>query len=272
MPQTFSKPPSLAAVMNHRASMSQKGSFSEDDDPQLTQALDKSTPAKKDISKLKDMSPKDRAKTGARIGMDIALEQNHGPHGALIGAAVGAVAARSAGQVQSGENDQMVRMKRIATTLQNLGIVDENGNVSFSDGAKVPLIYPPDARLPNVNKGLTGKSDRSPYEVDSTNPFSKRTMALARPLARYLTNGLLQYNDFKSLPDKGALDSTTAMIVNALENNSSDINQIYQRARDLVDKFGVKEEEMRKFFDSLKNNIPEKEAGDIKQGMDILYA
>ena len=85
--------------MNHRASMSQKGSFSEDDDPQLTQALDKSTPAKKDISKLKDMSPKDRAKTGARIGMDIALEQNHGAHGALIGAAVGAVAARSAEQV-----------------------------------------------------------------------------------------------------------------------------------------------------------------------------
>ena len=62
------------------------------------------------------------------------------------------------------------------------------------------------------------------------------------------------------------------MIVNALENNSSDINQTYQRARDLVDKFDVKEEEMRKFFDSLKNNIPEKEAGEIKQGMDILYA
>lgn len=273
MQQTYSKPPSIAAALNHKSVASPKGSFAEDDDPQLTQALNKSTPAKKDLSRLKNMSPADRAKTGARIGMDVALEQNHGAHGALIGAAIGAVAGRSVGQMQSGEQDQMVRMKRIATTLQNVGIVDEEGNVSFSDGSKVPMVYPPDARLPNTApKSMGGEPDRSPYEVDSSNPFTKRTVSVARPLARYLANGLLQYNDFKNSTDKSALDNTTAIIVNALQNNSSDISQIYQRAKDLVKKFGTNEQEMRKFFDSLKHNIPEKEAGDIKRGLDILYA
>lgn len=263
-------PPSLARAMQAKAAAGlSEASFAEDRDPALT-PMDEVSPIKAKMATMKDMPASERASMGSKIGAAIGGSTN-GDHGAVIGSAAGAYAGRALGLVQSGEHQDGVRMARVASTLLNMGIVDESGAVTLENGEVLPMLYPGDERLPNINSAVKGK-DRAPFEIDKSNPLTNRTTTVARPLARFLASGLLKYNNDRSVGDVRALDRTTGLIVNALQTDATNIGKVYERAQALTKKFGVTENDLRGYFNSIKGQLSEKETADIKKGLEILFS
>lgn len=251
----------------------EKGNFSEHTNPDLIKiALDKASPIKSRLAGLKDMDPAQRAEVGAKFGGGIGLAVSGLP-GTVLGAAIGAMGARGLGLAQSGEFELHNRRNKVLNTLKTLGAIDEKGTLSYEDGSKVMLQNDPSVRLRNISSVLSqNKKDRAFYEVDSSHPMTNRTYAVARPLARYLAQNVLNYNDTNNKHDVDSLDQTTGMLINSLQDNAKSIDQVYSRAKELAKKLKISEAQMRGFFDRVKTDISDKEAGNIKKGLDTLYA
>lgn len=246
--------------------------YPEDSDPQLTQAMQKSDPIAQKLAGLGSMSAGDRAKTGAAVGAIAASNFMGGKEGAFIGGSIGAVVARGAGMAQSGEKAKLDRDNRIWSTMKRLGAVAPDGAVKFDD-ATVQMPEEATGRLKNMRiDPLNGNRDRSLYELDGTNPLTQKSMTVSKPIAMYLANGILGYRDKKNPIDVGAPKSATAMYANMFSDGARDPETVFSRSRQMVKKMGLKEADMRMYFNSIKRDVSIAEAEDIKKGLDILFA
>lgn len=135
-----------------------------------------------------------------------------------------------------------------------------------------PLVNSPDFHLENRSQ-ITGKPARTLYEIDKTHPFTQRALTVAKPLAHFLGEGLLNYSDIKNNPrDRKAVDNTVNLLANTLIDNAKSENDVYARARILAEKLGAKEDQIRTFFDKNKKKYSDSDAVNIRKGLDILYA
>jgi hypothetical protein len=82
---------------------------------------------------------------------------------------------------------------------------------------------------------------------------------------------MLGYQDPKNPRDQNALNSTVNLVANLLLHNTDNERTLNTRARELADKFGVTEEQVRAFFDMRKNNYDETDAQTIRKGLDTIY-
>lgn len=245
--------------------------FAEELDPNLTNIVAGTSPAQSKIRSLSTQTPQKRAEIGAKFGGGLGLAVS-GPVGAVIGAGVGAVAARGLGLVQSGEMEDSKRRERLFGAFTNLGLLKKDGTTQFDDGSFVRMLPNSDQRLQNFSSKASGKIDRAPYEIDVSNPFSRRSTTVARPLAYFIADGLLKYGDTKNPRDRAAVDSATGMLVNMLQEGVKDEETLYARAKSVAEKIGVTENGMRSFFNSIKNKLDDEEALEIRRGLDTLYA
>lgn len=230
-------------------------------------AVDNASIANGKLKQLGQMSAEERAHTGAYYGGGIG--QKFGKHGAIMGAAMGAVATRAAGMVQSGEHEDNQRKTKVNDTLRMMKIVNDYGDIDFEDGG----VFQVNSAKPLANTSpMGGKPTRNMYEVDKTNPFTNRATAVAKPLAYHLTKGILGYKDPKNARDAKALANTTAMLVNAMQSGAEDISTIYRRGQQLAKKFGVTQKGMESFMSSIAKEIPDEDANHLKQGIQILFA
>jgi len=268
------KLPSITAVLARQVGESPKFSSSkyaeENDARLLNSAMDKANIVQSNLQDIDKKSPEQRAQIGGKLGAGVGLALD-GPMGALMGAGMGAVAARGMGLAKSGENEDIKRSSKVLDSLQLMGISGEDNRVQFSDGNSFLLTPDPSARLENTS-AIFGKADRTMFELDNTSPFTKRSATVARPLARYLAQGILGYGNKNNPRDVNAIDNTTKLFVNILQNDVDSVASVYSRAKQLADKMGVTEEAIRTFYDANKTQIDAVEAAEIRRGLDIIYA
>lgn len=255
---------SLAATISEQESM---GAYAEE--TQVRTAINSISPAQTTMGKLGGMSALNRAQAGARFGSGIGASAI-GPMGGIIGAAVGSIAARSAGLIQSGEREADKRKAGAVSTLNTVGAISNDGFFKFNDGSSFYVNPDPSTTLENTS-AATGKAYRSIFDIDASSPFARRSTAVARPLAYYIVNGLMGHNDPKNDQDAKALDNTTALLVNAIQTGAESIQQVYTRGQEIAKQFGVSKTDMSAFFNNIKNNVSDEDALSIKQGLEILY-
>lgn len=269
-PKTRIPLPTLAnAEKKQKETKQNSDNFSEHHN--LDAAFKSASPVKAKLSKLKDQTPEKRAEIGAKFGAGMGLATS-GPHGAVLGAAIGAHAARSLGALQSGEHEINNRREKVLENFKTLGIVDKKGKINFEDGVSINLTNDPSLKLKNVNPvALRGEKDRPLHKIDKSHPMANRTATVARPIARYIA-GQSGFSNDENPKDMQTIDQTTAIVMNILQEKVDSIDKVYGRARELVKKLKCNEVHMRSFFNALKSKISEQEAGEIKKGLDILYA
>jgi hypothetical protein len=205
------------------------------------------------------------------MGGAVGLAMN-GMFGGLLGAGMGAMAARASGEIQSGQRQDSIRRGKTYEAMKAIGLASQEGMIEFDDGASFQLTDDPSIKLRNTSSMVSKKKDRTTYEIDSSNPLSKRTATVAKPLAYFMNNGVLRWANAKNPRDKKSFESTLGTLVNALQTDASDINLVYDRARQLTKKSGVSKQVMVDYFRSIKNTLDENELETIEKGIDILYA
>ena len=239
-------------------------------DSLLSQATSEQALAKSQLSNLGTKTPQDRSRIGANWGARTGLNTT-GTVGAIVGAGVGAMAARALGVIQTGEHEDNVRKDRMFNTLQTMGVIGKEGTIDFEDLGRSPLLSnDPSLRLANVNSFGEGK-DRSLYETDSSNPFVNRASTVARPLGLYLSQGVLGYRDRKNPRDEQAAKNAVSLLVNSITSGTDSVDVVYGRARKLVGKYGLDEHKMRSYFSANKDMFNPEEAESIRSGLDMLF-
>lgn len=262
--------PTLTAVLDLENKSKEAPKFSEDVDSRLfNNAIRASSVVDNHLRNLGNKSPEQRALVGARVGAGTGLAVG-GPIGALIGASVGSYAGRGLGKVQSGEHAQSVRNNRVMNTMKVLDIVNDKNISTLSDNNFL-VTNDPNARLRNTSR-IAGKPTRGIFEIDKTSPFSKRTTAIARPLAWVINEGTFGVVDKDQPKATKTVDDTTGLLVNMFEAGSDSMDTILKRAQTTLKKLGVTEDQMRSFFDARKGQIDEVEAREIERGIGALYA
>ena len=259
--------PTLANQQRHSQRLAKESPrFSESNSPSIKNSVKAASPALVAAAKLKDFDPEQRAKVGSRLGAGLGMAVQ-GTIGGVLGAAIGAYAGRGAGLVQAGIHESNQRKTQVLDAFDRLGIRNKkNGAIEFSDGGSSSLT--PDRVFGN-EQGQPGKADIE--QIDMTSPFARRTTAVARPLARYITEGLLGFGDDSNEADVKSIDSTTAMLINSLQDGATDIETVYNRAREISKKIGISPKQAREFFHQKRGAVEEKERVDIEKGLEILY-
>jgi len=244
--------------------------FAEEVNPSLIAATSDDTLAKSQFSDLAGKPPAERAKIGARFGARAGL-QSTGLVGSFVGAGVGALAGRALGIIQTGEHEDNTRKDKMLETLSTMGVTNKDNMIDFEDLGVSPLLTNnPSMRLANMSAYGDG-ADRSIYEIDKSNPFSTRAQTVARPIALFMSQGLLGYRDRKNPQDQKSAQNALGMFVNSIADGADSEALVYGRARKLVDKFGLNEDSMRTYFDANKGMFSAEEAASIRQGLDTLF-
>jgi len=233
-------------------------------------SVDPMTHLKSQFSSLKDKTPEERARIGGRFGAHMGAMGN-GVVGGILGAGIGAVVGRGLGLVQTGEHEDGIRLEKTFDALRTLKIANDKNQIKFDDGGEFQLTTDPSFRLRNTDSVMSGQIDRALTEIDASNPLTKRTTNVAKPFAYYMAQGMHQWADPKNPRDVKALENTNALLVNALQNGASNINQVYDRARSAVKQYGLSEDSMRSFFSSIKEKIPNADALQIREGLDTIF-
>lgn len=264
--------PSLRPTLdNHRKKSqemkAQSPQYAEEYNGSLNKAVSSADPALVAVGRLKDMDAAGRAAVGSRMGAAVGLS-TQGTIGGILGAAIGAYAGRASGLVQSGVHKDNQRKAKVIDAFDRLGIRNKKtGSIEFADGGSAALTP---ERVFGTESGKPGKSDLE--DIDLTSPFARRTASVARPIARYLNEGLL--GEISNDDDEGhkkAIDNTTAMIMNSLQDGAEDVETIYNRARQISGKLGLSAKQAREFFHQRRGALGDDERVDIESGLDILY-
>ena len=267
----MAKNASLSGWMQNKATkaaISSVGEYTEENPSAIDKELMAATQIQAKFQNLGAISAAERADIGALFGTGIGDAVGGGPIGALIGAGVGAITARSMGVVQSGEHQTQLAQQNMLGALSSTGILSEDGKFPFSDNL---ASVDPSVRLSNLSP-VGGGIDRSLFEVDLTNPLTRRATSVARPLARYLTEGILGNIDNGDGKTTQNMEQTINMLVNMITADADNINMVYTRASKLAKKMGADEHTLRSFFDAHKHRIPPAEAKEIKKGLGNIYA
>lgn len=245
--------------------------FTEDQDPQLTQALQQSSPMQQRINRIATDSSTQRAITGASLGSVVGA-QFMGQTGAAVGGAIGAYAGRSAGMAKSGEQARLNRDNRIWQSLKTMGAVKENGTVQFEDST-VQMPFDATGRLKNLRTNvLNGAKDRSLYELDTSNPLTQRALMLAKPLGMFYAEGMLGYGNKKNPVDADAAKSATNMFVNTFIQDANNQGTVIKRAREMKKKLGASKESLYAYFNRIKKDLTFDQAADLQKNIEILCA
>lgn len=260
---------SMARSIGESAQFSGPRYAEENMDSLLNNSLNQGAMVKSKLRNLGNDTPQKRAQTGGRLGTSIGLAVD-GPMGALLGAGVGAVAARGMGLVQSGESEDIQRKAKVIDSLKLMKVAGEDNRINFEDGGSFFVTNDPSAKLVNTSS-ILGPVDRTMFELDTSNPFTKRALAVARPLGRFLAEGVLGYRNDNNPRDIKAADNITSLFVNALQHNADSADTVYKRAKQLAQKLGATEKATRTFFDANKHRIKPTEAVEIRKGLDLLY-
>lgn len=225
------------------------------------------------INKMANMykkTPKERAEIGSKLGGTIGLAAG-GVVGSIIGANFGAMAARAAGQIQTGELEDANRRTKMYDVMNTMGIAAKN-KISFEDGSSFELNPDPSIKIPNMSSMVSGQKDRTLYEVDTSNPLSNRAVAAAKPISYMLSAGLMQWNDLKNAKDAKSLSSTTGVLVNALLQDTDNIQTVYSRARQVAAKAGISKTDMLSYFKAMEGKISDSEMQTILKAIETIYA
>ena len=223
---------------------------------------------KPSFQNIEQLSTQERATRGAALGSAAGLGVS-GPLGAVMGGSIGAVVSRAAGVVKTGEHEDELNKQKIHTTLEQLGALSK-GAMSFQDAA-VRVPRDPSFRMENLDVSLPNR-DRSLYDVDKSNPLTNRTMAVAQPIAKYLVQGINNLSDTKNERHAAALANASGLLTNTLQADAPDISTVYSRARQLVEKMGISEQQLRAFISSSKDTVSPQEAKQIKFGLDRIFS
>lgn len=261
------KPPSL---QNYFGATKTNGSgnprklFAEETNPTAGFRLNSVSPKFKNMHK---QTPQERATNGAYLGGAAGYGVG-GEAGALVGGMLGPVFNRAAGMVQSGEFEDNKNKQLMVKTMSQLG-GGEPGAFSFEDGA-INLPLDPNHRIKNLNPNI-GKGERTIYDIDKSNPLSIRTSAVATPIAQYIARGIHGMGDSKNERHAKNLSNTVGMLTNVLQAQAGDIDTVYSRARQMVNKFGVSESQMRDFFSGVRNELSPEEAEQVTFGLEKIF-
>lgn len=241
--------------------------YSEEYNGSVNKAVQSASPGLVAVGRLKNMDAAGRAAVGSRVGATVGLS-TQGTIGGILGAAVGAYAGRAAGLVQSGVHKDNQRKAQVIEAFDRLGIRNKkSGRIEFSDGGFAELTP---ERVFGTESGKPGKSDLE--AIDLTSPFARRTASVARPIARYISEGLLGETSNKDdESSQRGIDNTTAMIMNSLQDGAEDVETIYNRAKQISGKLGLSAKQAREFFHQRRGTFGEDERLDIESGLDILY-
>lgn len=178
------------------------------------------------LQNLGDMSAADRGETGMLVGAKLG-EALHGPEHGLIGAAIGANLARAKGISQSAEKKVTKQMTDLVQNLEMVGIVSKDGQFSFGEEDSVPIL----AEYPMANS-LEDKNHKI-YEIDKTNPLSKKTEDLIDPIAKFMASSFL--NDS---PDKKTIGNIKNMLTNIVLQDTTNLQMVFSRINNLKTKIG----------------------------------
>ena len=174
--------------------------------------------------------------------------------------------------VQAGEQADAGNRSKVVESFRTLGITDPNFNIKFDDGGEFSFAGLEQKRFQNVlPTGVDKETERPFYQIDTSNPLSRRSVTVGRTLARFIGNNILGFSDEKNPRDVSAIDNTTGILVNALQTDAKDINTVYTRARELAKRAGIEEAQAKRFFDSIKRDLSDTEAEEIRRGLDIIY-
>lgn len=235
---------------------------------ELNRALEHKSLVGRELAHLKDKTPAERAATGARFGAGTGLAVG-GPVGAVIGAGVGAFAGRGLGMVQSGEAEKEAKRSELINLMGTAGVMSDEGRIKFDD-MEFPVSLDPRVKIPNHSPLLDGK-ERGLFDMDLTHPMVQRATSVARPIARYFAEAVAGYTG-DDPAHISAKDDLTALFVNAITDKADNIDTVYNRAKSVADKFGMKEDYVRAHFTSNRGSMSDTEAAEVKRGLDILYA
>lgn len=265
------KPATLQNHLEHKSSRQAAGRlYAEDLPTKLGDAVDSADTLQSKLQNVGSLPPAERAEVGGAIGAHLG-NKIAGAHGSLIGAAIGSDATRSLGVAQSGEKEISDNQEKVLQTLQTAKVVTGDKKLKFKDGGEIDLSDLHTEQFPNTAPNIVGKPSRGALEPDPTNPFTARTKAVVKPLAYYVVGGLMGQSDLKDKSVLKTVDNTAAMLTNALQVGAKDIGSVYERAKEIAKKVGGTDKQMKQFFFDHKSSLSAQDAGDIKQGLEILY-
>ena len=265
------KPATLQNSLRHQHDRKQAGKlYSEDMPAKVGAAVDSSSMLQTRLQSAGNLPPEKRAELGGAIGAHLG-NKIAGPHGSLIGAAIGSDAVRSLGVAQSGEHALEQRQNQVFDIMRTVNLVDDSMVLRFKDGTEIDLSDPNTEMFPNTAPNIVGKASRSLFQLDPTNPFTSRAKVVAKMLSYYVVGALLKQSDFKDKMVLKTVDNTATMLVNAFETGVKDIASVYERAKEVVAKLGVTKAQLSQFFYDQRTAISSHDAADIKQGLSIVF-
>lgn len=265
-----SRAPTFQNFLKASTGTKEKPVFSETIDPAISAAMPTSDIISSKFQGLGKLTPQDRAARGVKLGGLIGMGVG-GPVGAIVGANVGSLMGRTVGNYQSGEQEDISRRENIGKNLKDMKIADEENVIRFSDGGSFRMSVDPMERIPNITNNILTQKDRATYEVDNSNPFSKRASTAAKPLAYFITQGLMGFKDNKNERDINTYKSSLGYLTNALTAGVTSGTTVSTRAKELAKKIGVDKQKMLNYFDTLRPTLSKEEWEDINKGIDMLY-
>lgn len=225
-------PPSIEAWLSktggkttEEAPVAEESEYPEES-PQSGAPVSSTNPVISSLQNLGDMSAAERGETGMLMGAKMG-EAMHGQEHGLIGAAIGATLARAKGISQSAEKKVTKQITDLMQNLEMVGIVSKDGVFSFDEEDGVPIL----AEYPMANS-LEDKTHKL-YEIDKTNPLSKKTEDLVDPVAKFMADSFL--ND---APDKKTIGNIKNMLTNIVLQDATTLQMVSSRINNLKTKVG----------------------------------
>lgn len=219
---------------------------------QMGSIVDAGRPVRGAIQNLHTKTPEERAQIGGVLGASAGLAVN-GLAGSMIGAGVGAVAARSAGLVQSEQYQLQKQNDALVSTLGTIGLINQNGTLTIDlPNGDVKDLMNVNGELPNTNP-VYDEPFRTPFQTDKTNPFTARAEYIAEPLSLVMV-GMLG-NMFQSDADLKQAKNASNFFTNALVTNANTMDDVYVNARGIAEKLGISKADLLKFMKQNKKSF-----------------
>lgn len=195
-----------------------------------------------------------RAAQGAASGA--AIGSAFGGIGAIPGALIGGALGLIAGFAGSGKSRHQVARDQWRKEFQNAGLLDKDFNFTLADGRKFDLGR--DGRGWTY-KGKDGRTYKSQFEVDFSDPRRGYAAGAINPLMDILTQGGYSTGEVE------AAATPAASFINMLAEGAGDVGYVNENARNLYEKLGFNQEKMFNAINQLA------ESGKISKEQQLAY-
>lgn len=137
--------------------------------------------------------------------------------------AVGAYALSKWDRLKTGKGQEQQMRDKVRDFLWDNGAVDSDWKLKFSDGSAFDIGKDGDNKLKN-----TSGKERSYWEPDDTNPFTKEAIAKVSPLAALITNN-----------DERLKQQFAGYFTNAATQDAKDPGQVDKRISEMYGMIGI---------------------------------